>query len=75
VRPAYNASMTARAQELLRQALAPPQTVSLVVRFEDDADTEYRGAGRWYEAKQAGLGVQFFDELDAAIRRVLPRGD
>jgi plasmid stabilization system protein ParE len=45
--------------------------VNTPVRFEDEADAEYREAGRWYDAKQAGLGVEFFDEVDAAIRRVL----
>ena len=42
-----------------------------LVRFEDEADAEYREAGRWYDAKQAGLGVEFFDEVDATVRRIL----
>ena len=41
------------------------------VRFEDEADAEYREAGRWYDDRQPGLGLQFFDEVDAAIRRIL----
>lgn len=45
--------------------------MSTPVRFEDEADTEYREAGRWYDAKQAGPGVEFFDEVDAAVRRIL----
>ena len=45
--------------------------MSTPVRFEDEADTEYREAGRWYDAKQAGLGVEFFNEVDAAVQRIL----
>ena len=45
--------------------------MSTLVRFEDEADAEYREAGRWYDAKQAGLGVEFFDEVDATVRRIL----
>jgi plasmid stabilization system protein ParE len=36
------------------------------VRFEDEADAEYREAGRWYEARRTGLGMEFFDAVDAA---------
>ena len=43
----------------------------MLVRFEDEADVEYREAGRWYEARVAGLGVEFFDEVDATLRQVL----
>lgn len=42
-----------------------------LVRFEDDANAEYREAGRWYDAKSAGLGAEFFNEIDAAVRRIL----
>ena len=45
--------------------------MTTLVRFEDEADAEYREAGRWYDARQTGLGVEFFDEVDATIRRVL----
>lgn len=45
--------------------------MSRPVRFEDEADAEYREAGRWYDAKQSGLGIEFFDEVDAALRRIL----
>ena len=41
------------------------------IRFEDEAAAEYRQAGRWYEERRIGLGVEFFDEVDAAIRRIL----
>lgn len=45
------------------------------VRFEDEADAEYRHAGRWYEGRRAGLGLEFFDAVDAAIGQIvdLPR--
>ena len=45
--------------------------MSVLVRFEDEADAEYREAGRWYDARQGGLGIGFFDEVDATIRRIL----
>lgn len=41
------------------------------VRFEDEADAEYRLAGRWYEARRERLGLEFFDAVDAAIRQIL----
>lgn len=41
------------------------------VWFEDEADAEYRAAGRWYEERRAGLGLEFFDEVDAVIAQVL----
>ena len=41
------------------------------VRFEDEADAEYREAGRWYDVKQKGLGLEFFDEVDATIQGLL----
>lgn len=37
------------------------------VRFEDEADAEYREAGRWYEGRRAGLGIEFFDAVDAVV--------
>jgi hypothetical protein len=40
----------------------------MLVRFEDEADEEYREAGRWYDARVAGLGLDFFDEVDATPR-------
>ncbi len=41
------------------------------VRFEDEADEEYRLAGRWYEEQREHLGLEFFDAVDAAIERIL----
>ena len=40
------------------------------VRFEEEADAEYREAGRWYEGRRTGLGLEFFDAIDAAIDRI-----
>jgi toxin ParE1/3/4 len=45
--------------------------VILQVRFEDEADAEYRQAGRWYESRRAGLGTEFFDAVDATLRRIV----
>ena len=39
-------------------------------RFEDEADAEYRTAGRWYEERVVGLGIEFFDAVDAALDRI-----
>lgn len=46
------------------------------VRFEEEADAEYRLAGRWYEGQREKLGIEFFDAVDAAIDRIveMPRG-
>jgi len=41
------------------------------VRFEDEADAEYRLAGRWYEGRRDHLGLEFFDAVDAAIAQIL----
>ena len=38
------------------------------VRFEDEADAEYRLAGRWYEERRKHLGIEFFD---ATIDRIV----
>ncbi len=43
----------------------------MVVRFEDEARVEYRESGRWYDARVTGLGVEFFDEVDASLQRIL----
>lgn len=45
--------------------------MNLFPRFEDEADLEYRQAGRWYEDRRPGLGVEFFDSVDAAIRQII----
>ena len=46
------------------------------VRFDDEADAEYRFAGRWYEAQREHLGIEFFDAVDETIDQILamPRG-
>jgi len=41
------------------------------VRFEDEADAEYRLAGRWYEERREHLGIEFFDAVDATIDQIL----
>ena len=41
------------------------------VRFEPEADEEYRNAGRWYETRRQHLGVEFFDAVDATIHQIL----
>ena len=41
------------------------------IQFEDEADAEFREAGRWYESRRAGLGVEFFDAVDVALRRTV----
>lgn len=43
------------------------------VRFEDEADAEYRLAGRYYEERREHLGIEFFDAVDAAIDHILER--
>ena len=39
-------------------------------RFEDEADAEYRAGGRWYEERVVGLGIEFFDAVDAALDQI-----
>ena len=41
------------------------------VRFEEEADVEYRIAGRWYENQREHLGIECFDAVDAAIDRIV----
>jgi len=41
------------------------------VRFEDEADAEYRLAGRWYEERREHLGIEFFDAVDTTIDRIV----
>lgn len=41
------------------------------VRFEDEADAEYRLAGRWYEERREHLGIEFFDAVDATIKHIV----
>ena len=45
--------------------------MKLRVRFEAEADAEYRDTGRWYEERRRGLGVQFFDAVDAALEHIV----
>ena len=40
------------------------------VQFEDEADAEYRLAGRWYEERRENLGIEFFDAVDATINLI-----
>lgn len=53
----------------------PASVLTPRVRFEDEADVEYRLAGRWYEERREHLGVEFFDAVDATIDQIanLPR--
>ncbi len=39
-------------------------------RFEDEADAESRAAGRWYEERVVGLGIEFFDAVDATLDQI-----
>lgn len=41
------------------------------VRFDDQADAEYRFAGRWYDARREHLGIEFLDAVDATIDRIV----
>jgi plasmid stabilization system protein ParE len=41
------------------------------VRFEDEAKAEYRAAGRWYEGRRVGLGLEFLDAVDATIDQIV----
>lgn len=41
------------------------------VRFEDEAEAEYRAAGRWYEERRVGLGLEFLDAVDTTIDQIV----
>jgi len=47
------------------------------VRFEEEAEVEYRLAGRYYEERREHLGIEFFDAVDATIDHIIefPRAD
>jgi toxin ParE1/3/4 len=45
--------------------------VTSSVRFEDEADEEYRAAARWYEERRRGLGAEFLDAVDAALSQIV----
>lgn len=44
--------------------------MSKSVRFEAEADAEYRAAGRWYEERRDGLGLEFFDAVDVTLDQI-----
>lgn len=41
------------------------------IEFLEAAQTELDQAFEWYESQQKDLGVQFLNELDAAVRRII----
>ena len=41
------------------------------VRFEDEAEAEYRQAGRWYEERSTNLAFEFLDAVDETIERIV----
>jgi toxin ParE1/3/4 len=43
------------------------------VRFDIDADVEYRLAATWYEARREHLGIEFLDAVDATIDQIVTR--
>ncbi len=45
--------------------------MNLRVHFEAGAEIEYLQAFRWYERRRDGLGVEFLDEIDATVLRVV----
>jgi len=40
------------------------------LRISAAARADIRGAARWYEEQQRGLGAQFISEIDVAMRRI-----
>ena len=42
-----------------------------LARFENEADAEYRAAGSWYEERVVGLGIEFFDAVDATLDQIV----
>jgi hypothetical protein len=40
------------------------------VRFEDEAEIEYRLAAEYYEERLEHLGIEFLDAVDDAIARI-----
>ncbi len=45
--------------------------MSPIVLFEEEAETEYLAAAKWYEAHRPGLGKEFLIAVDTAIRRIV----
>ena len=41
------------------------------VRFDDEAEAEYRFAALWYEARRKQLGIEFLDAVDATINQIV----
>ena len=41
------------------------------VGFEEEAEAEYRAAGRWYEDHRQDLGVEFLDAVDSTIDQIV----
>lgn len=41
------------------------------VRFEDEADQEYRAAARWYEERREKLGTEFLDAVDLTLAQIV----
>ena len=41
------------------------------VRFEDEADEEYRATARWYEQRRVALGIEFLDAVDYTLNQIL----
>ena len=42
----------------------------MTLRVRPEAHTEILEAGRWYEQRQAGLGLVFVHEVDRALSRI-----
>jgi plasmid stabilization system protein ParE len=45
--------------------------VNARVRFEDEAEAEYRAAARWYDERRIGLGLDFLNAVDATIDHIV----
>ena len=45
--------------------------MSRAIRFEDEAEQEYRAAARWYDDQRAGLGTEFLDTVDATLAHIV----
>ena len=49
--------------------------MSLDVRFDPEAERELLEAADFYDHERAGLGSEFLDEVDAAIREVIENSE
>ena len=45
--------------------------MSRAIRFEDEAEQEYRAAARWYDDQRVGLGTEFLDAVDATLAHIV----